>query len=125
MQPSAPLPSTEPNVVIDSLGGNVTPEPDSSRATIVARPRRAAPREEPVDTVMYERQREPVPVENPSAFDLMGVSPIPLREGRARLDSISRRPRDTTRLFIRRDSIPRIDSIPAPIDTFPGARRGR
>jgi hypothetical protein len=120
LPPSTATPSsTAPNVVIvDSLAGGVVPI-DSTRATITTRPRPRLTEERPpvIETPVPVRAdttptRRVPPV---SAFDLMGVSPIPLREGNARLDSIARPPaRDTLRREPRRDSVPRIDSLPRP-----------
>jgi hypothetical protein len=111
-----PASSTAPNVVIDSMGGGIMPTVDSTRATITARPRTTAEPERPrvvdVPPPRPETPAAPVEVPTPSAFDLMGVSPIPLREGNTRLDSIGRPARDTLRRDSRRDSLPRIDSIP-------------
>ena len=118
LTPSSPAPgSTAPNVVImDSLGGGVVAV-DSTRATITARPRQT-PREGPRPEVSQTPTRRDTVVtrrpEAPSAFDLMGVSPIPLREGNTRLDSIARPPRDTVRREPRRDSLPPIDTLPRP-----------
>ena len=119
--PSPARGSTAPNVVIvDSLGGGVVAV-DSTRATITARPRQPRSEAPRADVAQTPARRDTVVTrrpESPSAFDLMGVSPIPLREGNTRLDSIARPPRDTVRREPRRDSLPPIDTLPRP-DSLP------
>jgi hypothetical protein len=112
VQAAPSISSTAPTVVIDSIGGGVTPVADSTRATITTRPRPTpAVEESNVTTAPPVRpDTTPIRVEIPSAFDLMGVSPIPLREGNTRLDSVGRPARDSARP--RRDSFPRFDIIP-------------
>jgi hypothetical protein len=124
--PTAPaVTSTAPQVVVDSFGGGVAPLTDSTRATITTRPRETAPADAPAGEP-EPATRTPAPTlspppsrtapatppparqQIPSAFDLMGVSPIPLREGNVRLDSLGRPPRDS----VRRDTFPRYDSLP-------------
>lgn len=108
--------STAPTIIVDSLGGGVATETDSTRATIRARPRTEeddAPR--PAAATVQEQAtpdasaRPRTPTRPPaSAFELMGVSPIPLREGNVRLDSIARPTRDVPAP----DTVPRRDSLP-------------
>ena len=109
--PAAPMSSPEPNIVTDSFAGSVTPPVDTNQVTEIQRPRRRARQEWMTEIPAPRRDTAPIPIEQPSGFDIIGVSPIPLREGRARLDSISARARDSMRRAIRRDSV-------APIDTF-------
>lgn len=122
--PTAPVvTSTAPNVVLDSVGGGVTPLVDSTRATVTTRPREAqssdinesepaaqtpAPILSPTPSRSAPVAPPPARSQVPSAFDLMGVSPIPLREGNVRLDSLGRPPRDSAR----RDTFPRYDTLP-------------
>jgi hypothetical protein len=108
--PPSPMSSPAPGIVIDSFAGNVTPPVDSNPVTEIQRPRRR-PRSEWMTEIPAPRDTAPVQVRTPSEYDIIGVSPIPLREGRARLDSFSTRPRDSVRRTIRRDSVVPIDTL--------------